>query len=236
VLSRPVTITVDALATMLRIHEVGELSVAIQPDPVWYDAESEDAATDVAWREFAEVGLVGRPGRLDGDALDTLHVLARPRVEYTAIVSRNGRQGSVVVAGLGDEAVVARRSGRAVTLTTQPYRSLPDALMRRIPDRRPAPIEAVNVRIGDRRHGGSSDLRTLAYLGGLRAIGQGELYVAVRDEYGHRRRGGPVRYQDYTVGRVVVVVGGAQLSAVPATKVLLRDRLLALYRQVAGRE
>jgi hypothetical protein len=234
VLSRPVTITVGALADMLRVHEAGELPVAIAPDPVWSDAESDRAAVGTAWGEFAEVGLVSRPGRLDGDALDTLQVLARPSVEYTAIMVRNGRQGSVVVAGLGDEAVIARRAGRAVTLTSAPYRSLPDALVQRIPDRRPAPIDAVNVRTGDQRCD-SPDFHTLAYLSSQRLIGQGELYVAVRNAYGRRQRSGPVRYQDYGVGRVVVVVSGGYLSVAPATKLLLRDRLRAAYWEISGR-
>ena len=45
-MSRPVTITVGALADMLRIHEVGELPVAIQPDPVWSDPASDREGAD----------------------------------------------------------------------------------------------------------------------------------------------------------------------------------------------
>jgi hypothetical protein len=94
--------------------------------------------------------------------------------------------------------------------------------MRRLPDRRAAPIDAVNIRIGDQRGG-----QALAYLSSQKPIGQGELYVTVRNAFGRRQRGGPVRYQDYDVGRVVVVVSGGYLSVAPATKLLLRDRLLA---------
>jgi hypothetical protein len=235
VLSRPVTITVGALADMLRIHQIGELPVVIQPDPVWSDPVSDQETAEAAWREFTEVGLTDRPGRLSGGALDTLHVLVRPSLEYLAVVLGKDWQDGVVVAERGQEAVIAHRAGDEVTLSSLRHASMPETLLRQIPDAKPAPIESVNVRVGDLADrdgdsfGGASptarDARALAYLQRQRLVHQGELYVAMRDAYGRRQRSPAIRFQDYRAGRVVVVFGGGYLSVAPATKVLLRGRL-----------
>jgi hypothetical protein len=245
VLSRPVTITVNALTTMLRIHDVGALPAAIQPDPIWRDPVP-DRAAEAAWREFTEVHLVGRTGRLNDNALDTLHMLARPSVQYIGVMLGNNYRDSVVVAARGDEAIVAYRAGDAVTLEScVRHQSLPETLLWQIPDARPAPIQAVNLRVDDLTalrngdpFGAASptawDAGTLDYLKRKRLVGQGELYVAVRDAYGRRQISGPIRYQDYRVGRVTVVIDGSYLSVAPATKVLLRDRLRAAHRGLCG--
>jgi ESAT-6 protein secretion system EspG family protein len=244
-LSRPVTVTATALSDMLRIHGVGEPPAAIRPDPTWSDPVSEHEAERAAWREFADVHLVDRPGRLSADALDALHALARPSVAYIGVVLGKDSGRAVVVAARGDEAIAARRAGDAVTLTSVCHRSLPETLLRRIPDARPAPIDAINVRIddlathqhGDPFGGGSptaQDVRSLYHLTERRLVGQGELYVAVRDAYGRQHRGSPIRYQDYRIGRVALFIGGGYLSVAPATKILLRDRLQAAHQDLVG--
>jgi hypothetical protein len=224
-----VTVTVSALSGVLRAQGVGELPVLIQPNPVWLDPEGDREASAAMWTEFAEVDLLDRRGRLDGDVLDTLHVLARPSVEHAAVFTADERQDSVVLATQGEETVVAYREGEAVTLTSLRHPSLPETLLRQLPDARPAPIGNVNVRVAD----DTSDreqARTLNALAKARLVGQGELYVGVRDHYGRHRISAPIRYHDYKIGRVVVVTGGGYLSVAPASKKLLLARLLDAHR------
>lgn len=239
-LSRPVTVTVGALSGVLRAHDLGEPPVLIQPSPLWLD-ESDEAAADTATvAEFAEVGLVDRHGRLDDDALDTLHVLARPGVEYTAVFTSAGRQHSVVVAERGSEAVIAYREGDAVTLTSFQHASLAEELLRQVPDARPAPIGTLNVRIADLASlpddpfgtpdSTAQQARTLGILARARLVGQGELSVGIRDHYGRRQISAPIRYQDYRIGRVVILTSAGYLSVAPANKKLLRTRLQDAHR------
>lgn len=223
--SGSVTVTVGALSTLLRAHGIGELPVAVRPSPVWTDQDGERAAIAAAVTEFREVGWIDRWGRLDGEALDSLHVLARPAVEYTAFVARRGRQHRVVVAGRGSTAVLVIREGNAVTLTVLRHRSLPEALLRHLPDTPPAPVDAVNVRLDAADH-------RLAGLARNDPIGQGELSVTVHDHYGRRRTSTPIRYQDYRFGRVVVVAADGYLSVAPAGKPLLLARLRDAYRDL----
>ena len=119
-------------------------------------------------------------------------------------------------------------------------------MLRQIPDARPAPIEPLNVRLSDlagmRTDGdiastngtyAASDARTVGLLIKRRLIGQGELYVGIRDHYGRRRISAPIRYQDYKPGRVVVVVASGFFSVAPATKKLLLDRLRSAQQTFA---
>ena len=236
--ANPVTITVNALSTILRTQNVGEPPLVIRANPVWTDLVGDRESEAEAWAEFREIGWVDRRGRLDGEALDALHVLARPSIEYTAVFVADGRQNNVVVAGHGDEMVMAYREGQAVTLTMARHQSLPETLLRQIPDARPAPIDPLNVRLSDLKavrsddgltDGNGSyaarDARKVGLLIKGRLVGQGELYVRIRDHYGRRRVSEPVRYQDYKPGRVVVVISGGFLSVAPASKKLLLDRL-----------
>jgi hypothetical protein len=242
----PVTITVSALSTILRTLNIGEPPLMIRPYPVWTDPEGDREAEAAAWTEFREIGWVDRRGRLDGEALDCLHVLVRPSIEYTAVFMADGRQHNIVVAGRGDDMVMAYRDGQALTLSMARRQSLPETLLRQIPDARPAPIDALNVRLSDltalpadgELAGGNGshaagDARTIGLLMKRRLVGHGELYVGIRDHYGRRRVSAPVRYQDYKPGRVVVVVAGGFLSVAPATKKLLLDRLHAAQQAFA---
>jgi hypothetical protein len=242
----PVTITIGALSTVMHKHNIGEPPLVIRPNPVWTDPDDDREADAATWAELREIGWVDRRGRLDAQALDGLHLLARPSLEYTAVFMADGHQHNVVLAGHGDEMVMAYREGQAVTLTMARHQSLPETLLRQIPDARPAPIAALNVRLsdlkglrsdGDMADGNGSyaarEARAVGLLIKRRLIGQGELYVGVRDHYGRRRISAPIRYQDYKPGRVVVVVAGGFLSVAPVTKKLLLDRLHHARRDLA---
>jgi hypothetical protein len=227
-----VTVTVDGLAVLLRVHSTGELPVAIRPGAVWTDDAGDREAQAAAWTEFREVRWVDGRGLLADDAADCLDVLGRPSVEYTAIVARDGRQDSIVLAGRGDVGVLAVRKGDAVTLTPVRHRAPAETLLRQVPDVPPAPVDALNVRIADAATGSTPDARLLADLGRRPLVGQGELYVAVRDRHGRRQLSPPLRYQDYRIGRVVVVAADGYLSVAPGTKSLLLTRLREAHHEL----
>jgi hypothetical protein len=137
-----------------------------------------------------------------------------------------------VVAAQGEDAVIAHRAGNAVTLTGTPHQSLPEVLLRQIPDARPAPIHLPDVHLTETDP--TEAARMLARLSRHRPIGQGELYVAVRDHYGRCKVSLPIRYQDYRLGRVLVTAADNCVSVVPATTKLLLARLREAYRAVTG--
>jgi hypothetical protein len=232
VLSRPVKITVRALADMMRIQGIGEPPVVIAPDPVTGEPTRDQEVADAAWQDFRDVKLVDPRGRLTGDALDTLHVLARPTIEYSAIVAGADWQDHIVVATLGSETVIAHRQDHAITLASVRDAALPETLLREIPDAAPAALNAINVRTNGRAAPTPGEARTLHYLTGQQPLGYGELFVTIRDHHGRRTRSTPIRYHDYPIGRVIVLIEAGYLSVIPATKIHLRDRLHAAHQEL----
>jgi EspG family len=247
VVSGRVTVTVRALATVMRTQRCGELPLALRPAPLATDSAADRADEAAAWAEFGEVGWLDRRGRLDSDVLDSLHVVAYPSVEYTAVFAHDGRQDTAVVATRATDAVLLYREGDAVTVTLMRHGSWPETLLRQIPDARPASVDAVSIRttdfavaspgadpFGDDRSPTGHAARTLARLNRRHLVGQGELYVSIRDHYRRARRSQPIRYQDYRIGRVVVVSAGGYLSVAPASKTLLLSRLHDAHRDLTG--
>jgi hypothetical protein len=229
----------------------------IAADPIWREPAVERSDLRSAWREFAAAGLADA-NELDRDAAVMLDVLAHPTVEYTAVMlDANGITGAVAGAR-GHEVTVAVRRHDRVTLAAMRGASLPDTLVRQLPDARAAPIDAVNIRTTELATPGEPDglpdglvgnpvdldpwaneqspaqrdTHTLTRLRGLPVIGHGELWITIRDAYGRQRRSDLVRYQDYRIGRIVAVVDRGYLSIAPASKTFLRDRLAAAHRQL----
>jgi hypothetical protein len=216
-----ITVTVGALARMLHTQRLGRPHRVLYAEPVWTD--DEHAADTAMWAEF---------GQVDGDLLDTLGVLARPATEYFAWFAEHGRQYGVLVAQDQGESVLAHRDGDDVTIQTLDHaESLPMALMRQLPDAKPAPIDAVNIRLdGGQR---TKDTAKLAALAQQTPIGHGELYAGRRDHHGHYAVNNthPIRYQDYATGRVLVVLTEDHLSLAPATKRVLLNSLTEVARR-----
>lgn len=240
VLSRPITVTVRALARMLRAQGLGAVHPVIADVPVFADAEAQRAADAATWQEFREVELVDRRGRLDAEALDSLAVLARPGVEYFAVFTDRHVQRAVVVAALGEEAVVVVRAGDAVTVSSRGNGSLPETLVSLLPRARPARVEATTIRLAeldvvddaapvvlqDPLPAADREVALLGILRSQAATGMGELYVAVRDRWGHRVVvADPILYRDSRAGRIVLRYAGAYLSIAAATPELLARRL-----------
>lgn len=230
-LSGSVRITVTALVRVLRQHRLGVHPV-LDTTPTFTDAAQDRVADAAMWRELGEWGLLDRRGRLDPGVLDTLLVLARPSVEYFGWFSTSRRDYGLLVAELGDDAVVAVRGSHAVRITPVNGESLPETAIRQLPQTRPARIRAVNLRRGDLSGDSSSDkdVSVVRQLVAQPPTGLGELHVAVRDRLARRRTTiEPVRYRDSRKGRVLVRLTEDYLSVAPADHRLLAARLRDAY-------
>ena len=230
-LAGSVRVTVAALTRVLRQHRLGVHPV-LDVTPTFSDGAEDRAAEAAMWREFGELGLLDRRGRLDPGVLDTLLVLARPTVEYFGWFSSRFRDYGLLVAELGGDAVVAVRGAHAVRITPVDGESLPETVIRQLPPVRPARMRAVNIRRAE-LSGDSlpdSDVAAVRQLVAQAPTGLGELHVAVRDRLARRRiTTEPVRYRDTRRGRVLVRLTDDYLSLAPADHRLLATRLRDAY-------
>lgn len=229
-MSQRVTITAESLAAVMGVLNLGEPPMVLRPDPMWRDSAAHDAMVASAWQEFDEVRLLDGECQPRTDVVRALSTLARPRLEYTAILVGDAGATSVVVATDEVDVVRVRKRGDAVTVSWARGTTPSYELLRQIPDAPAAPISAVNVRrdtLSDLDMFGydDDDARTIARLTEQQPLGQGELSVARRDSFGRRAVSDPIRYQDYAFGRVLVVITAGYLSVAPAPKTLLLAKL-----------
>lgn len=230
-LAGSVRVTVSSLTRILRQHRLGVHPV-LDVTPTFTDGAQDRAAEAAMWREFGELGLLDRRGRLDPGVLDALLVLARPSVEYFGWFTSSCRDYSLLVAELGDDAVVAVRGAHAVRITPVDGDSLAETAIRQLPPVRPARIRAVNIRRTELSDNSSSDkdVSVVRQLVAQAPTGLGELHVAVRDRLARRRTTTePVRYRDSRRGRVLVRLTEDYLSLAPADHRLLAARLRDAY-------
>lgn len=218
-----VTMSAKIAEVVVHARQLGELPVLLRPDPIWTDEDVDPLARTV---------------QIDEDTVEGLHILTHPEVEYGAVIRIGIRYRSVFVAERGRHLVVAERTGDLLEMTIVRDRSASAELLRRIPDATPATIDAVNLRrselislnrdaLGFERGVGlrERDLRTVATLLDRSLVGQGELYVGAHDQFARSAFSEPVRYQDYDLGRVLVVISSDFVSLAPATKSALTSRL-----------
>lgn len=250
-LAQPVRLSVTAVAEMVRLLELGSPQVVLQPTATWEQPERQTTADPSVWAEFAEVGLVDRPGRLSADAVATLAVLGQASVEYFGWLSTDsGRSGGVLVAASGQEAVYAVRRRDRVRLASIAPTGLIETFVDSLSGPSPARIDAVNIRTDDLHGVGqtpaidgllpalSASSRDTAAVRALLArpvTGLGELYVAARDRRGRYRVGEePIRYRDTDTGRVMIIVSDDHVSIAPGTNAVLTERLRQASRAVTG--
>ena len=245
---KPVRLPADALARMLRVQRLTD-----DPHPTLYRAENwtpADETTDDEprmWVAFEQAGLISRGGRLDDDVLDTLGILARPAVEYFAWLRHLDQQRAVLVAaGRGSEIVIAYRDQNvdAVELTSIRNESLPETLIRNLPQVLAAPVPALNLRLSELASdndsadlfwqpsdSGAGDVGKLRKLANRPLVGAGELYDGVRDSTGQPHRiTEPIRYRDVHEGRTLIVSRSGYVSIAPGTPALIADKLREAHR------
>ncbi|HEX5119226.1 MAG TPA: ESX secretion-associated protein EspG [Pseudonocardiaceae bacterium] len=231
-LYQQVTLSLDTLATVWQQENLGEMHNVLVHVPVWRDEEAGRAALHGATGELAQRGLLA--GRdLHPDLRGTLELMARPSIEYYGwIAYSDGDQEvniAVLVAAVGQDAVLVVRDGDSVHLSPTRSEGLAETLVGHLPQLAAARGRSVNLPenevrqlLADRMHEApgaakplpaqafdifprasmAEDARDLMTAFDAPRTGGGELYVAARVRSGERRRcENPVIYVDTLHGR-----------------------------------
>ncbi|PXY21070.1 ESX secretion-associated protein EspG [Prauserella muralis] len=214
---------VTALAAVVARQGLGELHIAVQPEPVWIppgDRPDAESAVDTA---LAEAGLLEGRGRVDADFLDWLPLLTNATIEYYGWLSQNDTTWSVLAAGRGLQGVLAVRSGDWVTLLPANHNRLAETLAAHLPELYPGGGSHWSVRVIDLEEAGRHpanerslppDVREIVKVVQRPVTGAGELYVAERDHLGrYTRLREPLHYVDTDWGRYLNYTNGSGAEA-----------------------
>jgi len=216
----PVELPVDVLAELVEWAGLGELHLALQPEPVWRSPEERAEFSRAAGATLANAGLLHGPATIDPDFHDLLPLLTRPVTEYYGwfSVDGEGENGSVLAAAGSMDALLAVRVGDFVRLSTIRRDGLAAALVAALPPAAPARGETLLVRgteIAALHEPTEATARVvpanvteMLRIAKLPVLGSGELYTASRDALGRHTTRGPVRYADTERGRYLNVVSG----------------------------
>jgi hypothetical protein len=201
----------------------------------WRDDEGERQLLARTSDELTRFGLLN--GRnLTPEFRETMELITRASVEFYGWIATQESNIAVLVAAIGEEAVVLVRDGKEVTF--QPARSdgLADTLLGYLPQVQAARGRSINLRetdvrelVGRRGAGGpgeakplssdaysifdrpteAEDARELFSVMELPRTGGGELYAAARGRTGERRRfENPLIYTDTQQGRWMTQMTG----------------------------
>jgi hypothetical protein len=243
----PITITVDALARVMRKHALGEPHITLAAGAAWVDPDTDEAMNRAAVRSFAELDMASVVGLNDG-LVDSLTVLTRPAAECYGWFTHHGVTTAVLAASIDADAVLAVRCGDRIRLVPTDAARLVEAVVGCLPVVPPGQGHSINVARSRLRatagapagHAAIAETpggeAAFAWLSGLPTTGAGELHVAVRNRISGRRVAAPhaVGYHDTVQGRwwVQVVPGHDDewIVAAPATAHLLATRLYEALR------
>lgn len=253
-LEKPLKLHVEALVRLVRMENLGELHTTLKPAAVWRRKEDQDRIEVEARKEFMRLGLLDNRGRLDVEVAAALAVLTRAGAEFYGWINDGATTRGVLAGATGREALLAVRDGQMVGITQIRPETLPQALVNRTPDVRPARGEAVNVLRSEMLTSAGGRQRTAAGVG-LRpappevrivqqvmaqpTTGGGELYVAVRDRMGRRKTTqDPLRYADTEQGRWLNYTtpagdGEQRILVAPASRADLVGRLQEMHRTLS---
>jgi len=248
-LYKPITVDVDVLARVMRVHGLGEPHITLAAGAAWVDPDTDNAADQAALRSFSELGMANGAG-LHADLVDSLAVLVRPATEFYGWFTHRDATTAVLAASIGADAVLALRRGNRIRLMPVDSVRLAEAIVGCLPNVPPGRGHSINVARSRMRtaiavpagqeavseHSSGAAEMAFARLRALPATGAGELHVAIRNRITQRRSAAPcsVGYQDTVEGRwwMQVVPGHDDewIVAAPATADLLVTRLYDAYR------
>lgn len=215
----PVELHVDVLAELVAWAGLGELHIALQPEPVWRSPQERADFSRAAGVALANAGVLHGPAVIDPDFQDLLPLLTQPATECYGWFSVAEETRSVLAAAGSMDALLAVRVGDAVRLSTIRRDGLVAALVAALPPAAPArgetllvrgtEIAALNEPTGASEREVPAHVTEMLRIAKLPVLGSGELYTASRDTLGRHTTRGPVRYMDTERGRYLNLVSGA---------------------------
>jgi hypothetical protein len=243
-----VEISLLSYKTMLEQHNLGEPHITLVGGEKWYPQDERRQLHELTHNELERLGLA-RGGRLSPDFLDTVQVLQRPGIEFYTWSSINGGHVTVRTAFSGRDAVLAIANSETLSLWPSSPDTAAQDLVAQLPDTPPANVHSMScaeadyqaVLRGNAGHGGASARDAKQVVRWLKAprLNVGQLYVAIRDSGGTRRRTEkPPFWIDTDSGRIVAgvdVSGWLSLSgAAPQDLVAKLHRMEAELRGRRG--
>jgi hypothetical protein len=238
VLRDHVQVSLPTYKKMLEHFNIGEPHITLVGGEKWYPPEARKGLLDAAMDELRRLGFV-RGDRLDADWADTVAVLQRPGTEYYTWAKINGRSITVRTACSGREGVIAVANEDTLFLWPSNPDTAPQDLAAQLPDTPPAHLHSMSCAEADYQalatgrvppeSGGRDAKQILRWLKAPR-VHAGQLYAAVRDGRGTRRRTTrPPFWIDTESGRIMASVdanGWLSVSAAGAHDVATRLRRL----------
>lgn len=252
-LEKPLKLHMEALASLVRMENLGDLHVTLKPLAVWRRKTDQDRLETEARNEFQRLGLLDRRGRVEVEVAASLAVLCRAGAEFYGWINEGDNTKGVLAGAIGREAILAVRDGATVSITQIRPETLPNALVAQTPEVGASRGEAVNVLRSDMLATVGGRQRTAAGVGMRPAppevrivqqviaqptTGTGELYVAVRDRMGRRTSvRAPLRYADTANGRWLNYMtptedGDERVLVSPASRTDLVARLQEMHRNL----
>lgn len=241
-----VEISLQSYKAMLEEHNLGEPHITLVGENKWYPEDERRQLRDSTNAELERLGL-SRGGRLSGDFLDTVQVLQRPGSEFYTWANVNGSHVTVRTAVLGRDAVLAITNGETLFLWPTRSESAAPDLVAQLPDTPRANVHSMSCAEADydavvagnpRQNGGSArDAKQIARWLKAPRVHAGQLYAAIRDSSGTRRRTGkPPFWIDTDAGRITAGVDSSGwLSLSGAGPQELTARLHRLEAELRGR-
>ncbi len=254
-LEKPLKLHMEALASLVRMENLGDLHVTLKPQPLWRRKADQNRLETEARNEFQRLGLLDRRGRVEVEIAASLAVLCRAGAEFYGWINEGDDTKGVLAGAIGREAILAVREAATVTITQIRPEALPNALVAQTPEVGPSRGEAVSVLRSDMLAPVGGRQRTAAGVGMRPAppevrivqqviaqptTGAGELYVAVRDRMGRRTScRSPLRYADTAGGRWLNHMtpagdGDERVLVAPATRADLIGRLQEMHRNLTS--
>lgn len=172
--------------------------------------------------ELSRLGL-GAGRDADHHVVATLRLLAQPELDYHGwIVPASGRSIGVLAASAGRRAVLSTLDGQVVGLT--PVADPAMAVAQWLPPLPPAPAPVIIP---------EHSRAAFEYAVGEPVLGNGQLFVAVRDRVGRRRaHPGAIEYVDTARGRWLLRRERAGTTAVPGPPEAIAAELDRVHRQL----
>lgn len=192
-----VSISVEAYTTVLAKENLGDPHSTVVGGELWYPPEEESRRTIRVLGELRSQGL-SDGNRAGDDLVEALTVMQRAAVEYYTVAQIEGKSVTVRAAALGRDAVLVTVQDGTMTIAPIPVEQLGFRLAAALPTVPAAQMHSMSCAIADLEavHHDKSvpqsnsvrDAKRMKRFLDLERINQGQLFAAVRDGLGGRKK------------------------------------------------